>query len=123
MHGTARFIPIMTAEILLRVWRSINRSEVLMRVSSLSATVLACRQHLVPNVVGSVHVWTRTEQAEVPAVQWLSGRDFTSPSRRPPTKKPLRARAAETIIRDPTNGVGINACLAPRAEPIIEIGG
>src|SRR5262245_4010411 len=77
MHGTARFIPIMTAEILLRVWRSINRSEVLMRVSSLSATVLACRQHLVPNVVASVHVWTRTEQAEVPAVQWLSGRDFT----------------------------------------------
>jgi hypothetical protein len=70
----------------------------------------------------SVHVWTQTEQAEVPAAQWLSGRDFTFPllHLQPDRNASLSidcAHAAETMFATYTNGVGVRACLAPRAEP------
>jgi hypothetical protein len=62
------------------------------------------------------------EQAEVPAAQWLSGRDFTFPPPSPNQSRGAHAHAAETIIRDPTNGVGVGACVTPSAEPKIATG-
>jgi hypothetical protein len=67
----------------------------------------------------------KTEQAEVPAAQSLSGRDFTLP-RLSKSKRVAHGQllhAAETMSVTYTNGVGISACFGARAEPKIATGG
>jgi len=70
----SHFLPLTTTFFngiarLSRLYGCGNGSEALTRLISLSATALAYPQHLALTIAPSVHVWTQTEQAEVPAVQ------------------------------------------------------